>query len=181
VCLDWFDAVPQHGPWDLVVADGSFNCLGTTDRVQSLIELLHRHMRAGAQVVTRCFTEPERRESPAEVFHRLHSGAYASFHIFKFHLAMSLQTAAGSGVVLADVWERWSTAAIDEQELHCATGWPIEEIRTIHTHRGARNRLWFPALRQMRSLLEQQFHLETLAVPEYEMGDRCPMFTLRRS
>ena len=117
---------------------------------------------------------------PDDVFRRLRNGHYESFHIFKFHLAMSLQPAPGLGVVLADVCERWSAEAIGEGELHEATGWPIAEIRTIHVHRGARNRLWFPTLKQIQTLLEEWFHREQLLIPDYPMGERCPRFVVRR-
>jgi hypothetical protein len=178
-CLDWFQGVPLHGPWDFMVADGSLNCLRDTGRVKALIELLQHHSQRGALLVARCFVEPEPRQPPEAVFRNLRMGNYDSFHIFKFHLAMSLQSAAGSGVRLADVWERWSAEAIAVEELHQTAGWPIAEIRTIDVHRGSENRLWFPTLAQMRALLEERFHLEELTIPEYAMGERCPRFVLR--
>jgi hypothetical protein len=181
VCFDWFEGAPLHGPWDFVAADGSLNCLGNTARVTALVELLRRHANRGALLVVRCFVEPEQHEPPEAVFGNLHAGDYHSFHVFKFHLAMSLQSAAGSGVRLADVWERWSAERISPEELQQTKGWPIAEIRTIDVHRGAENRLWFPTLAQMRALLEEGFRLEELTIPEYAMGERCPRFVLRRT
>jgi hypothetical protein len=181
VCLDWFEGVPLQGTWDFVAADGSLNCLGDSRRAKALIEQLQRHANDRALLVARCFVEPDERETPATVFSNLRKGRYENFHIFKFHLAMSLQTAAGSGVRLADVWERWSAEAISADELHAATGWPIAEIRTIDVHRGAENRLWFPTLAQVKSLLESCFKLEQLSIPDYAMGERCPRFVLRRT
>jgi hypothetical protein len=132
-------------------------------------------------LVARFFAAPEQREPPAEVMRRLRAGAFGSFHVFKFHLVMSLQADEAAGVVLGDVWRFWASQSLDPERLHRHTGWPLEEILTIEYFRGSEARLWFPTLPQWRAECEAHFELRESITPTYEMGDRCPLFVLARS
>jgi hypothetical protein len=178
-CADWFTLLSHAGPFDVVIGDGSFNTLTFPDGLVAIARLIHRALRADGILVIRLFVEPERRETAAGVFADLQRHAIGSFAVFKFRLAMALQSGSGGGVRLAEVWQVWHDAGIDEAGLRAATGWPLEVIRTIETYRDSPGVLTFPTRRQAEDALGELFAVEWESVPNYEMGDRCPTLVLR--
>jgi hypothetical protein len=129
----------------------------------------------------RCFAQPDRRESLEDVFAELVSGRIGNFHILKWRIAMALQTDAASGVAVGSVWSALNEAWPDLESLALHTGWPIEEVRTIGVYRGVSTRYSFPTLREYRDAFEAAgFEVMSVAVPSYELGDRCPTLVADR-
>ena len=64
----WQDSTQGARSWAQLPA----TCIKYVRRIEELIELLGRRMKAGGRFVTRCFTETGQRYSTEEVFHRLH-------------------------------------------------------------------------------------------------------------
>lgn len=179
-CGDWLTWLAGDHRFDGILGDGSISSVANPDELARLTHLIHDSLTPCGLLVTRVFTQPEPCESPADVFRALHQRTISNFHIFKFRLAMSLQPAPGSGVRLGDVWERWHEERLDEGELHAATRWLLDSIRTIHLYRDSPGRLCFPTPTQTDRLWDGHFTVESVFRPHYNMGDRCPTYVLRK-
>lgn len=178
VCADWFRFLASAQPYDVILGDGSFNTVRHPDEMLALARLAHAALVDQGVLATRLFVEPQRRETVDAVLREGRSGAIAGFPVFKFRLAMALQSESGGGVRIADIWRAWHGAGINESKLAQATGWTLEEIDTIHLYRDSPGYIWFPTLRQAVDLFSKLFKVESVATADYEMGERCPTLVL---
>jgi hypothetical protein len=128
-------------------------------------------------LMLRLFTQVARRESLAEVLGALHAGRIGSFHVFKWRLAMALQSDSTTGVKRDDVWRAYAAAGIDPARLP-QPGWSPAAIRTIRSYENQQTRLCFPTLDEVRSLLDEAFEGIEVTFPQYELGERCPIVTV---
>jgi hypothetical protein len=179
-CMDWFSALSSFGPFGVVVGDGSPIHLRYPQQWRTFAHATRDALAEAGLLVLRFFVLPAALEAPAKVFSDLAEGRIGSFHTFKFRLAMALQPEPGAGVVLDDVWRCWTDAGIDELRLQAATGWPLEAIRTIQLYRGKLVKHTYPTIEQVRDVFSGGWDVELNVTPDYEMGDRCPLFVFRR-
>ncbi len=179
-CTDWFSALSTCGPFAVVIGDGSPVNLLYPQEWRTLAQVARDALAGGGILVIRFFVLPAALEAPAQVLSDLAEGRIGSFHVFKFRLAMSLQQEPGAGVSLDTIWRCWNDAGIDEHRLQSASGWPLEAIRTIQLYRGKLVKLTFPTLEQAQDTFVAGWDVEFNATPDYEMGDRCPLFVFRR-
>jgi hypothetical protein len=140
---------------------------------------VRRVLGGGGTFGLRAFVRPETSESPEEVWHALLDGSIGSFHIVKFRLLMSLHDAVGE-VRVADAWDAFAAWGHPMDGLAARLGWPLDEVRTIEAYRGQPDTYWFPTAAELEAVLEGDFVLVERHFPDYEMGDRCPTYLLRR-
>jgi hypothetical protein len=173
-------ALPAAGhAQHVVLADGCFNTFEYPAGYHAYAAALHQALRPDGLLHARIFVQPARREEPGEVLDALRAGKVASFHHFKLRLFMAVQRATFPGVVVGDVYQAWADAAIDPRELAARTGWPEGVVKTIAAYQDNSTRLSFPTIEEARAALHDSFQEISMRVLEYELGERCPILTLR--
>jgi hypothetical protein len=176
VCDDWFVLPPPVRPYDVVIGDGSMNALRYPGEMRRLLARLRMLARPGALLILRSFARPAIPESIAALFHAAQTAAAGSFHAFKFRLAMALQARPEEGVTLDEVWQFWRRLESEVEGLSERCGWLPEMVRTIELFRGKQVRLTFPTLDELIAMLQAEgVSLLERHLPQYEMGDRCPI------
>lgn len=175
LAADWRDLPLAAGSIDVALADGCLTNLSFPSGYAAVCSELRRTLAEGGLWIARCFVQPACAESVADVLSDLSTGRAGSFHAFKWRLAMALQVDARAGVVLEDVWNALAAAEPDLDALADRCGWRIESVRTIEAYRGLATRYSFPALGELRAVIEDaRFSIRDVFLPDYELGDRCP-------
>ena len=175
-CDDWFALPPPLRPYDLVIGDGSINTLRYPGELRRLLARLRSLARPGALLILRSFVRPPTPESVATLVEAAQDHGIGNFHAFKFRLTMALQSSPEEGVPVNEVWQAWRRLELAVERLSKRNGWRPEEIRTIELSRGKQARLSFPTLDELLATLEAEgISVLDRNVPEYEMGDRCPI------
>lgn len=164
--------------FDLVLGDGFLNLFDFPEGQRRLAGSLRAVLRPGGRLIVRSFVRPAQPETAETVFADLAAGRIGSFHVFKWRLVMALQQDAARGVALARVWARWQEEGLDREALAARLGWPREEIDTIDAYRDAGACYAFPSLEELRAALAAHFTEEQCEVPDYELGERCPVLLL---
>ncbi|MFO1515104.1 MAG: class I SAM-dependent methyltransferase [Verrucomicrobiota bacterium] len=178
LCSDWLNLPLADQSRDLVLGDGPFTQLSFPDGYQSVAHSIRRVLAANGRVIIRFFTRPEVAEAPEAVFADLGNGRIRSFHAFKLRLAMALQERVEQGVQLQTIWNYWADA-VSPSELTNRLGWRPEVISTMENYRGLAVRYTFPTLDELRRVLNPYLTESKCLVPEYELGERCPILTFR--
>jgi SAM-dependent methyltransferase len=180
VSANWLRLPLPDAAFAVAVGDGSYCNVDYPDGFDALNAGVRRVLMPGGVFVMRFWVRPVQRETPADVWADLDSGAIGSFHVFKFRLAMAMHPDAGPGVRLADVYQAWADARIGPADLARRTGWPIDAINTIELYRDKQAHLSFPTLPQLKATIDPHFQVIEYTVPQYELGDRSPILVLRK-
>lgn len=178
---DWLDLKPSDGAFSLVLGDGVFSLLDYPDGYARLARQLARLTRPGGLLSLRSFCRTEPYEAPDAVFAALLAGRIGNFHVFKWRLAMALQGEETLGVKLDDIWTTLAARFPSLQQLAEQCGYPAEEVGTIEGYRGVQDRYSFSSEGEIVAALSPAFELIETWRPSYELGERCPHFTFRRS
>lgn len=174
---EWHALPLRRGSIDVELADGCLSTLSWPAGYAALCEELLRVLAPAGIWVSRCFVQAAVPERLDDVLADPRD-APASFHAFKWRLAMALQEDPREGVLLADVWEAFQRVAEDVTE---RAGWPAETVRTIDAYRDSQARYYFPSEPELVGLFsEGGFAVREVAWPSYEIGDRCPTMILAR-
>jgi hypothetical protein len=163
----------------VVLADGCFNTMQHPQGYRAYAAALHKALRPDGLVHTRIFVQPANHEEPGEVLEDLRAARVPSFHHFKLRLFMAVQRSTFPGVVVGDVYRAWASAGIDPDALAVRTGWPEGVVKTIAAYQDNPTRLSFPTLEEAQAALHDFFDDATPRVPDYELGECCPTWTLR--
>ena len=174
----WFALPAPCHAQHVVLADGCFNAMHPRE-YHVYAAALHNALRPDGLLHTRIFVQPPRHEEPREVLDALRAGNVLSFHHFKLRLFMAVQRSSAEGLVVRDVFAAWAAAAIDPQALAARTGWPAGVVKTIAAYQDNPTRLSFPTFEQAQSTLSDFFEEADPIVPDYPLGKRCPIWTLR--
>lgn len=176
---NWLELAPNQNSYDIVIGDGCFISFAYPDGYNNLATTLAHNLKKEGLLIMRFFTQIENKESSDHVFSELLAGKIGSFHAFKWRLAMSLQPSSQEGVRLHDIYNAWQQAAIDQDSLMARTGWSRETIDTITLYQDKQNRFSFATLAEVLEVLENHFYKESIYIPQYELGERCPIITFR--
>lgn len=180
-CGEWLDScLVVKNPVAVVIGDGCFNTLDYPEGYRALFGTAHRALENKGVLIMRFFLQPDEHEEPDTVFGELHANRIGNFHVFKFRLAMAVQEDIRKGVKVNDVWKIWKDADIDKGSLVSMTGWQEEVINTIALYEGKNARLSFPTSGELAAVFSEGFKEVARAVPEYEMGERCPVLVLEK-
>ncbi len=177
VAGSWLSLPVADHSRDVVIGDGSVNCVRYPGDLGDLARSIHRVLRANGTLILRCFVQPAQPEDPAELME--HIADCASFHHFKMRLLMALQKSSEQGIAVNDVYRYWTSRKIDVQALAERTGWDRTDIDTIELHNGPNTVHTFPTLEEIKSVLTPFFSAVSVRVPDYPMGERCPLLVAR--
>lgn len=180
VCADWFDLSSGSDTYDVVIGDGTFTILDYPGQYRALAATVRDVLASDGIFISRFFLRPAMSETAETVFDDLLANRIATFHGFKFRLAMALQESADSGVRMGDVYSAWRSAAIDLDSLMAMTGWPAGAIETIRLYEGKDSRLSFPSAAEMDAAMSEHFEKIDKHYLPMQMGERCPIVSYRR-
>jgi len=179
ICASWAELpFGDHGT-DVVIGDGSLNCVRHPEPVARVCRSLRRVLTPDGLFVLRAYTRREEPESVDEVFEDMFRGAIPSLTHFKLRLFLAMPQDLRSGAALDDFYALWLEHVIDPACVAQATGWPIEEIKTLSAYGASSTVHTFPTLAELRRLLSEYFEECDVVTPNYLLGDRCPIFILR--
>jgi hypothetical protein len=180
ICADWLQLPQADGACDAVAGDGSFVAFDYPEGFRALAASLHRILNIGGLLVMRCFTRPEQREEPADVFADLYANRIGGFHQFKWRLVIAMQTDVRRGILVKDVFDAWAASGISARQLSQRTGWDEDVINTITYYKGMRTRLTFPTQAELEAVLRECYEDISICLPDYPLGDRCPIVSCIR-
>ena len=173
VCGDWLTLPQKDRSCDIVVGDGSINCLRYPDDFRMLARQVSRVLRDDGIFVSRCYIQPTVLEQPERVFASILDSL--SFHHFKFRLLMAMQPGVRQGVAVNDVYRFWSAQNVDVDSLVSRTGWDRSAIEMMDLYRDARTIHTFPAWGELQPALLQFFDQVSVS----DMTGCCPIAVLR--
>ena len=180
ICADWTAIPVVDGACDVVIGDGCFTQLSYPDGYSEVSREICRVLRKGGRFVSRFFARPRSPEMIEQVFEDLWTGKVRNIHAFRFRLDMALQgDDVINGVCLADVWDVWHNAVPEPATLAAKLGWSMETISVMETYRDVDARYHFFTVEQLRHLSAARFVEVECILPDYELGDRCPIMSLK--
>ena len=182
ICADWTDLPLEPRSRDVVLGDGVFHLLAHPEGQAGLVANLARVVGPGGVVALRLFVPlaAADRETAESVLDELLAGRIANLNLLKLRLGMALQPDAEVGVGVASVYATVRQAAPDLSVLAATLGWDLDHLLAIESYRESSTRYWFVTVDQVRDLFAGAFDLETVHVPSYDLGERCPTVVLRR-
>ncbi|MCA9647374.1 MAG: hypothetical protein KC492_42080, partial [Myxococcales bacterium] len=154
VRADWTELDPSIGPLGCAVGDGSLNVMASPHPQIQVLKRLRELIPKHGGVVLRCFVR-----SPAEIDGAMNAVTpnaetpeqvcdtpelSASFHGFKWRLAMALCNERGSTLQVAALWGKFHRTFPDRAALAERTGWSLEDIQTIDVYADSRETYSFP-------------------------------------
>ncbi|MGH6945894.1 MAG: class I SAM-dependent methyltransferase [Kiloniellales bacterium] len=176
VCADWRQMPLRPGSRDLVFGDGCLALIPYPDGFREMIAALRAAIAEDGRLTLRFFARPEQREPLDAVFDDLTEGRIGNFNCFKWRLAMAVHgETSNQGVRLAEVWSAWEKRNIDPEELAAKLGWSVDVIVTLENYRDQATRYYFPTLREILAVFSERFVEQTVHLPGYEIGERCPI------
>jgi SAM-dependent methyltransferase len=182
-CEDWTALSLPDGSRDLALCDGGFHLLEHPGEQARLVRRLGRVLAEDGLCALRLFVPPARPEAPEEVLRDLRRGAIPDVNALKLRLAMSLQRGPERGVRLAEVWDTLHAVEPDVAALASRLGWPPEPMSTLEAYRGASAAYHFVTIDELCELFCREpggFRVESIRIPAYPLGERCPLVALRR-
>lgn len=175
---DW-NALPlSDGCRDTVIGDGFYTPLAYPSDYRRLGRELARVLRPGGLYLIRAFVRPDAAESLEAIEADLLAGRIGTVHALKWRLAMLLHDDLATGVRLDAVWRLWDDLRAQPAVADRLRQWPAEEVATLEAYRGAPGRYTFPTLTELRAALAPDFTELDCRLPDYELGDRCPILLL---
>jgi len=166
------------------MCDGGLQLLDNPNDLRALVQSLHRMIAAGGLCVIRLFSAPPEQESPEQVFADLFARKIGNLNLLKLRLGMALADGDGQCVRLRQVWDAINNIEPDFLRLAEKIGWPLEHLFAINTYRERHMKYFFLRAEQVTDAFCHTpggFELMETHIPEYEMGDRCPILTFRRN
>ncbi len=178
-CADWLTLRLEAGAYDVVIGDGSFNCLEYPLGYQRLGSITQNALQPQGALIARFFVKPAKLETLDTVFQALMRGRIGSFHAFKWRLAMAILGDSQVNIAVRDIWHVWQQAEIDQAKLMAVTGWSAATIATINNYQQSDAYYSFPSFYEIQQLLADRFVVSHVYTPTYELGDRCPTVMFR--
>ena len=181
-CADWTTMALPGGSRDIVLCDGGMELLRYPQELQRLVCILRRVLSEGGLCILRLYVLPSQRESPETVLRDFVQGRVSNVNILKLRLGMALQDTRTEGVQRQTIWDAFHAAVPEPERLGPQIGWSVEQMHIIDAYRDCPDRFFFLSVADLRDLFCASpggFQLESVHVPSYELGDRCPTVVLR--
>ncbi len=183
VCADWTTLEASIGPIGCAVGDGSLNVMAYPHPQTRVLERLRALIPAHGCVITRCFvrdihtaTDHERETVARVVETAEHS---ASFHGFKWRLAMAICGERGPSLPVVQLREELRKHFPDRDALARRTGWDPGDIQTIDAYANSTEIYSFPSRAEFVQVARATgWRPHLLEVPGYELAERCPLLVL---
>ena len=182
VCGDWLALPLKDSSCQLVIGDGSINCVSMPypEGFHRAAKSLYRVLDDEGLLILRCYLLPDAPESPEDVFKVTYQSPAPPFHDFKFRLLMALQPSTREGLLVGDVYRYWAGLNVDTARLAARTGWDPAAIEMMGLYRGAQTQYTFPTRKEFQTVFGELFEEVTCWTPPHDLGPRCPAFVLRR-
>jgi len=181
---DWSDLPFETAARDVVLCDGGAITLPYPHGLRRLAAEVKRVLAPGGRCVIRTFVQPPDHENADDVLRDLVRGHVPNTNVLKLRLGMALQQHTSDGVLLAEVWNALNHVAPDLTRLANQIGWIPEQLLAINSYRDCQNRYSFHTLDEfVEPFVEQTggFIVESVRVPDYVLGDRCPTVIFHRN
>lgn len=178
VCGDWLELPRPDASCDIVIGDGSMNCLRYPDGFRALARSIRRVLRPDGVLHLRSFVLPEKKDFLEQTFADLYERKFPTVNHFKYQLLMAMQRSTQDGIAVEDVYREWVRRRINRDELLALTGWPAQSLQSIELYKDQDVVHTFPSLSELRSVLGEFFQEVSMSTPGYFLGDRCPSFVL---
>ena len=172
ICGDWGQIPLVDNFCDLVLGDGSFNCLDYPNGYQMVLQEIFRVLKPEGLLSMRFFLRPSQSEDVKTVFEELRANSIGNFHIFKWRLAMALQKSLEEGIPVANIWETWQQEVPNPEKFLQKLGWPVELLATINIYKDSPSVYRFPTLKEARQSFSSNFTEVSCYTPSYELGER---------
>ncbi|MCA9629839.1 MAG: hypothetical protein KC766_19340 [Myxococcales bacterium] len=178
LCADWTRLELAAGTVGFAVGDGSLNVMPHPHPQIQVLERLRELMpEAMGGAALRCFVRPSRTETTREVAATPERSQ--TFHAFKWRLAMAVCAERGVSLRVAELREELLRRLPDLPALARRTGWPLEDVQTIHVYENSPETYSFPSQDEFLEVAraagwEGRFR----AVVGYELAERCPLLVL---
>lgn len=176
---NWLSLPKRPSSCDIVIGDGSMNCLRYPDDQRYFARSVLNALKPDGIFILRCFTQPEQQEPPDQVLEEAMRGEIPTFTQFRFRLMMAMQPSTGEGIAVNAVYRFWINHRAEESLLLSRTGWPKSDIDYIELYRDGAAVHVFPTLAECRATLSEFFDEISVSFPSYYAGDRCPRLVLR--
>ena len=150
VCADWLAMPFRPQSFDLVLGDGSINCVRYPASFHTLVSGVSRLLAPGGLLLLRCYVRPPAAPAPEQVI--ANAARCASFSDLKLRLMMTLQESTESGIAVDDVYRYWIRNRVDEADLAARTGWDPRVIRSIENYRDSSTVHHFPTLDELHAI-----------------------------
>jgi len=181
-CADWTTRALPDGSRDIVLCDGGMELLKHPQELRQLVRILRRALSHGGLCILRLYVPPSQRESSETVLQDFVQGRVSNVNILKLRLGMALQASLREGIQRQTIWDAFHAAVPDPEHLAPQVGWSVEQMHIIDAYRDCPDRFFFRNVADIRDLFCESpggFQLESVRVPSYELGDRCPTVVLR--
>ena len=178
VLADWRSLPFRSAGADVVVGDGSLNCL-RYDSLREFARSIARLLSSDGLFIIRCYIQPDRRESPDDLVEQIYSDGPETFHQFKFRLLMALQANAIEGIAVRHVYDYWASHTSDASRPLSGPGWNQVAFHLMALYRGVDTVHTFPTRDELREILDQFFVEVDISIPSYYLGERCPTIVLK--
>jgi SAM-dependent methyltransferase len=165
---------------DVVVGDGSLNCLPHPGPAAMAVREVARVLRPGGLFLHRCYVRHDPSETPQQIVDELAQGRISTFPEIKFRLLLALQRSTHEGLAVRDVYEFWRSLDFDWNSFAHVPGWEQELVATMANYKDSPTVYAFPDLAEWRRLFVTCFHEVSLRPASYRCGNQCPLFVLRR-
>jgi hypothetical protein len=182
-CAEWTAMPLPDASRDIVLCDGGMNLLRYPREHRQLVYVLRRLLSDHGLCILRLYVPPLQREAPEMVLRDFVQGRVSSADILKLRLGMALQKKLMSGVKLKAVWDVFHEVATGPRRLGRRIGWSAEQMHAIDIYRGCEERYCFLSVADVRDLFCESpggFRLDSVHLPSYQLGERCPTVVLRR-
>jgi hypothetical protein len=175
---NWMALPAAPSSCDIVIGDGSMNCLRYPDEHRAFAESVLSVMKPDGIFILRCFAQLENRENADQVFEDALSGRIPTFTQFRYRLLMALQPNAREGIAVKSVYRCWTERSAGDPLLLSRAGWPEHDVDVIELYRDCGAVHTFPTLAECRATLSEFFDEISVSFPTYYAGDRCPRLVL---
>jgi hypothetical protein len=182
-CAEWTTMTLPDGSRDIILCDGGMEQPQYPQEHRRLVRILRQVLSDGGLTILRLYVLPSQRESPETVLRDFVQGRVSNINILKLRLGMALQGTSSEGVQRKTIWDAFHAAAPDPYCLARQLGWSAGQMHVIDAYRDCPDRFFFLTVADLRQLFCSSpggFQFESLHVPSYELGERCPTVVLRR-
>jgi SAM-dependent methyltransferase len=183
VKADWLALPFEPARFDAAVGDGSLNAVESPHGHATLLGEVARVLRPGGRAVIRVFRRPDPCECVADVIADALGARIATFHGFKWRLAMALAAERlRANLPVIDILAAFERAVPDRDVLAHRAGFAAADIETIDVYRGSREVYSFPSEEELLRVVPPGLvGAELVGAGAYELAERCPLLVLDRA
>jgi len=179
---DWMALPFPKETFTAAIGDGSANVARYPEDLRAFFAEMARVLAQGGVLALRVFAKPEYPEAIGEIHEHVMRRGIASFHAFKWRLAMAVVAREGNpNIAATSIRDNFDRMFYDSHALAAATGWPMADIETIDAYKGSPDVYSFPTIGQFKSAIPDSFRaIRIMDSGNYELADRCPLLVMER-